>query len=308
MNDTPASAERAALRLDRRRHAYRDDLAAASLKGKVDASTFADGIEKQTIRAALGLRRQPKSSFGLETEALFGERVTVFDEADGWAWVQLARDGYVGYVPADGLTTAIEASTHRVSSISTFIYAEPDIKSAPLLHLSLNCEVSVMDVRDRFAALMRGGFVMAHHIAPIDQTMRDFVAVAERFERTPYLWGGKTRIGTDCSGLVQNALTAAGIACPRDTDMQEAEVGSPVDFDGDIAALADDVLKRGDLIFWKGHVGVMVDGVMLLHANGHHMSTVVEPLVEAAQRIERQTGDKVRTIKRLDRLGGESQP
>lgn len=293
----------AAPALDRRRHAYRDDLAAVSLEGRVDAAKFVEGTQKQVIRAALGLRRQPKSSLGLETEALFGEQATVYEETDGWAWVQLARDGYVGYVPADGLTAAIEAGTHRVSSIGTFIYAEPDIKSAPLLHLSLNSELPVIEIRDRFAALKRGGFVMAHHIAPTGEAMRDFVSVAERFERTPYLWGGRTRIGTDCSGLVQNALTAAGIACPRDTDMQEAEIGVRLDFDGDIGSLGDDALKRGDLIFWKGHVGVMIDGVMLLHANGHHMSTVVEPLIEAAQRIERQTGGKVRTIKRLERLG-----
>lgn len=302
MSDNPASPP--APSLDRRRHAYRDDLAAAQLEGRVAAPKFVEGTTKQVIRAALGLRRQPKGSLGLETEALFGEQVSVFDEAEGWAWIQLARDGYVGYVPADGLTTAMETATHRVTSIGTFIYADPNIKSAPLLHLTLNSEIAVTEIRDRFAALKRGGFVMAHHISPIDQTARDFVAVAERFERTPYLWGGKTRIGTDCSGLVQNALTAAGIACPRDTDMQEQEVGAAFDFGGDVASLADNALRRGDLIFWQGDVGVMVDGVMLLHANGHHMSTVIEPLIEAAQRIERQTGGTVRTIKRLDRIGG----
>lgn len=289
--------------LDRRRHAYRDDRAAVSLKGQVDVPLFVEGTQKQVVRAAIGLRKSPLASVGLETETLFGETVTVYDEAEGWAWIQLARDGYVGYVPADGLTTAIEPPTHRVSAIGTFIYAEANIKSAPLLHLSLNSEIAVAEVRDRFAALKRGGFVMVHHLSEVGQYARDFVAIAERLEGTPYLWGGRTRIGTDCSGLVQNALTAAGIACPRDTDMQEAELGTPVAFGDDVSQLGDDVLRRGDLIFWKGHVGIMVDGVMMLHANGHHMSTVVEPLVEAAQRIERQTGDRVRTIKRLDRLG-----
>lgn len=301
MSETEAPSAKPAPELDRRRHAFRDDLAAEQLKGMVDAPAFSAGTPKQVIRAALGLRKLPKPSLGLETEALFGELVTVYDEAGGWAWVQLARDGYVGYVPADGLTTAIETSTHRVSAVGTFVYAEPDIKSAPLLHLSLNSEIAVSDVGERFATLKRGGFVMAHHIAAMDQAARDFVAVAERLEGTPYLWGGRTRIGTDCSGLVQNALTAAGFACPRDTDMQEAELGAAIAFDGEIANLPDEALKRGDLIFWKGHVGVMIDGVMLLHANGHHMSTVVEPLVEAAQRIERQTGDKVRKITRLQR-------
>lgn len=289
--------------LDRRRHAFRDDLAAEQLKGKIEAPAYAAGSPKQVIRAALGVRKLPKPSLGLETEALFGEHVTVYDEAGGWAWVQLARDGYVGYVPTDGLTAAVETSTHRVSAVGTFVYAEPDIKSAPLLHLSLNSEIAVTDISERFAALKRGGFVMVHHVSPLDQPARDFVAVAERLEGTPYLWGGRTRIGTDCSGLVQNALTAAGITCPRDTDMQEAEAGTALSFDGDVNKLADDAVQRGDLIFWKGHVGIMVDGVMLLHANGHHMSTVVEPLVEAAQRIERQTGGKVRTIKRLQSLG-----
>lgn len=303
MSETEASTVEPAPPLDRRRHVFRDDLAAEQLRGKVEAPAYAAGTPKQVIRAALGVRKLPKPSLGLETEALFGENVTVYDEAGGWAWVQLARDGYVGYVPADGLTTAVETSTHRVSAVGTFVYAEPDIKSAPLLHLSLNSEISVTEISDRFATLKRGGFVMAHHVSLLDQAARDFVAVAERLEGTPYLWGGKTRIGTDCSGLVQNALTAAGIACPRDTDMQEAEVGSAVAFSGEIASLPDDALTRGDLVLWKGHVGIMIDGVMLLHANGHHMSTVIEPLVEAAQRIERQTGGKVRTIKRLPSLG-----
>lgn len=295
MSETPI----ATVALDRRRHAVRDDLAAADLEGKVSAARFVEGTLKQVVRAALGVRKQPKGTSGLETEALFGETVRVYDEAEGWAWVQLLRDGYVGYVPVDGLAMAVEVPTHRVISIGTFIYAEANIKSAPLLHLSLNSEIAVTEVNERFAALKRGGFVMAHHIAPINQYVRDFVAVAERLEGTPYLWGGKTRIGTDCSGLIQNALVAAGVVCPRDTDMQEAELGTAIAFGDDVTTLADDALQRGDLVFWKGHVGVMVDGVMLLHANGHHMSTVVEPLVEAAQRIERQTGDKVRTIKRL---------
>ena len=277
---------------DRRRNAFRADVAAEKLHGLVEAERFVTGLPHQVMRASIAMRRDPSASAGLETEVLFGEVITVFDVANGWAWGQLERDGYVGYVPAEALATQVTPPTHRVSAIGTFLYAGADIKSPPLMHLSLNSQLTVVDTTDRFSRLAQGGFVVSRHIAPAGKIARDFVEIGERLIGTPYLWGGRTRIGVDCSGLVQMALEAAGVPCPRDTDMQQAEVGADV-----LVPEPLDGLVRGDLVFWRGHVGVMSDGVMLLHANAHHMAVVVEPLVAAIQRNVR-SGSSVVAIKR----------
>ena len=281
--------------LDPRRNAVRPDLAAKSLEGKVRAGRFVEGRTGQIVRAAVPLRKQPDAKCGLETEALFGESVTVFDEANGWAWVQLARDRYVGYLPADTISREVVAPTHRVQSLGTFLYPAPDIKSPPLMHLSLNAALSVRSMDEKFAQLAHGGFVVNRHIAPLDRWARDYVEIAERFIGAPYLWGGRTRIGIDCSGLVQTALQATGQTAPRDTDMQLGEIGQNV-----LVPESLDGLERGDLVFWPGHVGIMVDGLMFLHANAHHMAVAVEPLPEAAKRIAK-TGARVSGVKRIVR-------
>jgi cell wall-associated NlpC family hydrolase len=288
-----ATSAPAAPVLDRRRHAFRDDLAAAELEGRVAAERFSDGVRMQLLRPSVPLRRLPGATYSLETEVLFGEIVTVFDVAEGWAWGQLERDRYVGYLPVEALTRDVTPATHRVRSPGTFVYPASDIKSPPLMHLSIGADLAVTDLEGAFARLTRGGYVVTRHIAEIGRHARDFVAVAEQLVGTPYLWGGRTRIGIDCSGLVQTALTAAGFSCPRDTDMQQAEVGTAIPIPRDL-----DGLERGDLVFWKGHVGVMTDSVMLLHANAHHMAVVIEPLPEAARRIER-AGSAIVAIKRL---------
>lgn len=283
--------------LDPRRNAFRADLAASALMGKVDAPQFSDGEGRQVMRASVPLRRRPAVNAGLDTEALFGETLTVYDVSDGWAWAQLDRDGYVGYLPADTLSGDVQTATHRVRSIGTFLYPVPDIKAPPIMHLSLNSQLNVAEGDDKFCLLTTGGFVYTRHIAPIGRNSKDFVAIAEMMIGTPYLWGGRTRIGIDCSGLVQNALDAAGVVCPRDSDMQETEIGAPLPVDAGI-----DDLQRGDLLFWPGHVGMMVDGMMLLHANAHHMAVTVETLPEALDRITK-AGAQLRTIKRLPSLG-----
>jgi cell wall-associated NlpC family hydrolase len=279
--------------LDPRRNAFRSDLAAKMLEGVVRAERYVVGEPAFVVRANVPLRKAPDPAYGFETEALFGERVTVFEEANGWAWVQLARDGYVGYMASDALRRGVSNPTHRIQTLGTFLYSAPDIKSPPLMHLPMNALVTARAGDERFLEIDGGGFVYARHAAQLNRPARDFVEIAERFAGVPYLWGGRTHIGLDCSGLVQTSLFAADYAAPRDTDMQQVELGEDISARGDLEGLT-----RGDLVFWKGHVGIMIDGVLMVHANAYHMLVAVEPLPEAAQRISK-TGSRIIAVKRL---------
>jgi cell wall-associated NlpC family hydrolase len=280
---------------DPRRHAYRGDLAAEPLRGRIEARRFVKGEPRQVAAPSLPLRREPRFDATLDTEALCGEIVTVFDESEGWAWVQLFRDGYVGYMPSEGLTRALVAPTHRISALRTYVYPEPDAKTPPLALLSLNAGIAAPREEGKFLALEGGGFVVASHAAPAGAAEPDFVAVAEAFVGTPYLWGGRTSIGLDCSGLVQLALEAAGHAAPRDADMQAQELGRVIDL-GPGAAL-----RRGDLVFWEGHVGIMTSASDFLHANAFHMAVAAEPFAQAKARIE-AAGYEVICARRLPEL------
>lgn len=280
--------------LDRRIHAFRPDLAARALTGQVEASRFADPQAMRVVAASAPVRREPRPDAPLDTEALAGELVQVYEREEGWAWAQLAGDGYVGYIPDDALRPDQPAPTHRVADLRTFVYPGPSIKLPPLTWLSLGASVAVVESKGDFAVLADGGHVFAAHLAPLDEHETDFVAVAERFVGVPYLWGGKTSLGLDCSALVQLALAAAGIAAPRDSDLQEKGLGEPVAFDEDLAGL-----QRGDLVFWKGHVGIMTDPETLLHATAFSMSVIREPLRPARDRILVRNGGPITAIKRL---------
>lgn len=271
--------------LDPRINAYRDDLAAASLKDKVAVARYSNGKTRQVADGVTALRPDPRHDAVLDTELLFGETVTVFDEQEGWAWLQVTCDSYVGYVSAESLTSHITTPTHRVSVLRTHIYPAPDIKTPPLDLVSMNGRLAVENIDGRFARLKDGRYVVATHLAALDEPAEDFVAVAETFLGTPYLWGGRTSIGLDCSALIQLSLQAAGIDCPRDSDMQERALGEPLPDSNDTAAY-----KRGDLLFWKGHMGVMLDEARLLHANAYHMAVAVEPVTDAIARIAEAEG------------------
>lgn len=281
---------------DPRRHAYRPDLAAEALRGLVQAPRYVAGKPRQVSAPSLPLRREPRFDATLDTEVLMGESVVLYDEREGWAWVQLTRDGYVGYMPSEGLTAKLAAPTHRIAALRTYVYPEPDGKVPPLALLSLNALISAATFDSKFIALAGGGYVFAGHAAPIGEHEPDFVAVAERFLGTPYLWGGRTSVGLDCSGLVQLALEAAGRPAPRDADMQEAELGRPLDFH------KGDKFRRGDLVFWEGHVGIMTSATDLLHANAFHMAVECEPFARARRRIK-DVGYEVTSVRRLPRLG-----
>ena len=276
---------------DRRLTPARADLAAESLRGLIDAPRYAKGRPMRIIAASAPLRRSPKGDAPLETEALHGESVTVYDEQGEWAWAQLGRDLYVGYLPRAALG-APSAPTHRVAALRTHAYPGPAIKLPPRMALSLGARLTIVDVKDDFAVSEDGLYLWSRHLAELSAPEPDAVAVAERFLETPYLWGGRTSVGIDCSGLVQAALTAAGVPCPRDSDMQEATLGEAIAIDAE-------PLARGDLVFWKGHVGIMRDPATLLHANGWHMKVVSEPLIQARERVASSSGGEVTSVRRL---------
>lgn len=280
--------------LDRRITPFRTDLAAGHLRGQVKAPTFVDPQPMRVITPSAPLRREPRPDAALDTEALSGELVQVYERHEGWAWGQLSGDGYVGYLPDDCLRADAPMPTHRVNALRTFLYPGPSIKLPPLAALSLNAGVAVVEQKGDFGVLADGGHVFLKHLAALDSFEPEFVAVAERFLGVPYLWGGKTSLGLDCSGLTQLALATAGIASPRDSDMLEAALGTAVAFDDSLSGL-----KRGDLVFWKGHVGILTDPDTLLHANGYTMTVFSEPLREARDRILTKSFGAITGIKRL---------
>lgn len=273
--------------LDPRLHAYRDDLADLRLEDRVTAGRFVAGTRMQVERAIATLRREPDGRSPADSELLLGETVRVFEETGGWAWCQSEIDGYVGYVERAALRPEPREATHWVTALRSFLYPEPELRRTPLAALSLGSRVTVVDtarVRDLdYAILAGGGAVVARHLGPVAvATDADFVAVAERFLETPYQWAGRSSIGLDCSALVQLALMMTGTAAPRDSDMQQESLGTALD---PRQGTAD--LERGDLVFWRGHVGIMADPSTLLHASGYRMTVVRDSLAEVVARLER---------------------
>ncbi len=271
--------------LDPRIFAYREDLAAASLRDRVRAPRYSEGEVRQVAASSALIRVAPKFDAPFATEALSGELVTVYDIRDGWAWVQLREDGYVGYTTLDCLSAVVEENTHRVSARLTYLYPAPDIKRPPITKLSFSSTVAPIRKLDgRFFELSRGGFIFADHLVGIRERARDFVRVAERMVGVPYLWGGKTTLGIDCSGLVQISLQAAGVPFPRDTDMQMGSAGEPIDPSNL------DAIQRGDLLFWQGHVAIAQSPDWMIHASGHNMEVVVEQIRRAVERTAESHG------------------
>lgn len=278
---------------DKRLTPARPDLAASHLRGKVEAERFVDGAVMQVIDVTAPLRGVPSPEASLDTEALHGERVTVYEETEeGWSWGQLARDGYVGWLPSNALARAAAKPTHRIRALRTFVFPKPDIKSPPVASLSFGSAFALKREQADFMVEDSGGFIPKQHVVPLDFREAGPVEVAKRFLGTPYLWGGKTSAGLDCSALVQLALQSAGHECPRDSDMQQ-KIGKHVSFTGDESAL-----QCGDLIFWKGHVGFHAGSGVLLHANAFHMAVAEEPLAAAIERI-RAAGSEVLEVRRI---------
>ncbi|PYE89254.1 NlpC/P60 family protein [Phyllobacterium leguminum] len=270
--------------LDRRLHAFRSDLADARLKGQVEAERFVQGKPMRVALPVVDLRGEPRPASGPQTQFLLGDDVIVFDEADGWCWVQATRDGYVGYVEQSALEQPKGEPTHVVNVPRTFVYPGADLRFPHVQTLSLGARVIVTGKTEtrgtNYLVLENGEAIIARHLRPVAGHADDFVAVAETLLHTPYLWGGTSAFGIDCSGLVQLSMRMAGKNAPRDSDMQAAAIGAIIEPDADYGNL-----KRGDLVFWKGHAAIMADEKTLIHANGHTMSTNYEPLHDAIERI-----------------------
>jgi cell wall-associated NlpC family hydrolase len=276
--------------LDPRINPFRPEIAAKYLQGQVEAARFVEGARHEVVEPTAGLYRTPSHEARLDTQALMGERVIIYETTEeGWAWGQLETDGYVGWLSANALGAPGRAATHKVAVPRALGFPGPDIKLPPAAALPMGARLAIVRQDERFAVSANGWHLPRVHLAPIKARRSDFVAVAEEFLNTPYLWGGKTSLGIDCSGLVQIALQAAGIACPRDSDMQELALGK-------LSSL--DELRRSDLVFWKGHVAIARDAETLIHANAHHMMVAIEQTSEAIARIK-AAGSDVTSVKRI---------
>lgn len=283
--------------LDARFHAYRPELADARLQGRVTADRFVDGRPARVTVPVAGLYREPYHASPLDTQAIRGDRVTLFEcTGSGWAWVQIVHDDYVGWMDGTAFSEEGQDPTHRVCVPRTVLFSEPDIKSPPLDFLPLGAAVRVAgeatDHNARYAVLEPKGAIVSQHLCPIGHQFDDFVSVAELLTGTPYLFGGNSAFGIDCSALIQIAMRMTGSAVPRDSDMQEAAIGTQLSEGSRLPPL-----QRADIVFWKGHCGIMRDSATLLHANAHHMAVASEPLAEAVDRISR-SGLDVTSVRR----------
>ena len=276
---------------DRRLTPANERVAHESLRGQVSAPRFTKGAARRLTVPLANLLHAPDGR--RERQLLMGDGVTCLEDHNGWSFVQAARDGFVGYLRCDQLSHEGDDDAlpnHRVSTRATHLYPTPDFKAPELALLSHGARLHVSGRDGRFVETPQG-FVPAGHLTPLDQPAPDPVSVAELFLGTPYLWGGNSASGIDCSGLVQAGCLACDIACPGDSDLQQAALGTD---------LPDDApLQRGDLVFWKGHVAWVVDAETLLHANVHHMAVAYEPLCAAIDRIAAQGDGPVTARKRL---------
>jgi cell wall-associated NlpC family hydrolase len=252
------------------------DLAEQALEGLVRAKAFRPVEAWQCAAPSAAVRKAPAAQAEQLDQVVFGEAFDVLEQKDGWLWGRARRDGIVGWVEAAAFEQGVLAPTHRVCAIRTYAFPEADFRSRPAALLTLNALVTVEARAGRFAKIARSGWIMERHLAALDEFENDPVSVAERYLGAPYQWGGRESLGLDCSGLVQQALYACGRACPRDADMQAREAGEALETAQE--------LRRGDLVFWNGHVALMIDEDRIIHANTHHMAVAVEPLAEVVIR------------------------
>ncbi len=294
------------MQLDKRLNLWRNDLADISLENKVVSNNFTDAIIMQVNCHCLSLKNDIGNEYEQSCQLIFGDKVKVFEIKNGWAWVQNCRDGYVGYCQISGLAPQIYQANGQISALRTIIFPKPDIKTNPLDYLSMTSKVKVIDKYKKFSKIEfyqydncnnchpKDAWDYSQHLCQLDDFECDFVATAKKFLNIPYLWGGNSSLGIDCSGLVQIALQRAGHNILRDSDMQEETIGVQIDFYGDIS-----ILKYGDLIFWLGHVGIYCADGMILHANATDMCVSYVKFDGLCQYILRAENKKISSVRRL---------
>lgn len=265
-------------------------VAHVSLKGQINAEKYVEGTVQQITAPVADLLRAPDG--GLDSQLLHGAGFLVLeaDAQGGYCFGQAIADGYVGYIHRDHLGPQ-KTCTHRIAARSSHVYPNPDIKSNPLKWLPFGAAIAISGQEDGFLAVEGGGYIPQQHLKLVDQLESDYVSVFESFLGVPYLWGGNSTLGMDCSGAIQIAVSATGHACSRDTDMQEADLGARLNEGDDLC--------RGDLVFWDGHVGALRDADTLIHANAHHMAVASEPLKPAIERIVVNGGGPVTSFRRI---------
>jgi hypothetical protein len=258
--------------MERRLFKSNERVAHRSLEGSIDNRVFVDGTFMTVVAPIANLLSARGGA--LERQLLFGDVFCVLEIHNGLAFGFEKYSGYVGYVSSEHLGGLI-IPTHQIATMGAHVYPEQSIKTVPNLMLPFGAVISAISMRGDFWEIEQG-FVSIKQVTPITELVQDVAATALRFLGVPYLWGGDSNLGIDCSGLVHTALKCAKINCPRDSDQQAAFF--PV-------LDASEELQRGDLVFWKGHVAIMIDAVNVVHANGHHMSVTVENLDKVANRI-----------------------
>ena len=267
------------MKYDERITPIKKDLAHSTYKTIIKKKKYVKGSKHTVIKPFTPLYNKLNSK--LSTQLLFGEECIVLEKKNKWSWIQSLRDQYVGYTPTENLSRSSLRTTHKVFTLRTFVYKKPDIKSESLGYLSFNSLLQITAKTKRFSKIKNFGWIPTSSITALNNYKLNIVSLANQYLDTPYLWGGRDSMGIDCSGLIQNLFQIKNIRFPRDTDMQEIYVTREI---------LKKNLRAGDLVFWKGHVAMMVDNRNIIHANAFHMKTAIEPLSVAQKRIFKTNG------------------